>query len=374
MSETEGYDLVVIGGGPGGYVAAIRAAQLGLKIACVEKRETLGGTCLNVGCIPSKALLHSSELFEEAGHGLAAHGVKVAGVELDLPAMMAQQGQGGRRPTPRASSSCSRRTRSTRSRARRASPRAGQVEVALNDGGQQQVKTTTYRHRHRLGDACRCRASRSTRSASSPRPARSSSPEVPKHLVVIGGGYIGLEMGSVWRRLGAEVTVVEFLDRIMPGMDGEIAKQFQRMLQQAGHGLPARHQGDGGEAGEAGVDADGGAGQGRRRRDARRRCGAGRGRPAALHRRARAGGGRRRARRARAGSGPTGISRTNVAGHLCHRRRDRRADAGAQGRGGGRRGGRDPGRPGRPCELRRPSPAWSTPGPRWPRSARPRSS
>ena len=123
MSETEGYDLVVIGSGPGGYVAAIRAAQLGLKTACVEKRETLGGTCLNIGCIPSKALLQSSEVFDEAGHGLAATASRLAGVELDLPAMMAQKDQGGRRPTPPASPSCSRRTRSIGSRARRASPR-----------------------------------------------------------------------------------------------------------------------------------------------------------------------------------------------------------------------------------------------------------
>ena len=138
MSETEGYDLVVIGSGPGGYVAAIRAAQLGLKTACVEKRETLGGTCLNIGCIPSKALLFSSERFHEAGHGLARHGIKVAGVELDLPAMMAQkdrvvdrqhrrrrlplqeaqdrldQGQGANRRSRRWSRSRSRRAASSR--------------------------------------------------------------------------------------------------------------------------------------------------------------------------------------------------------------------------------------------------------------------
>src|SRR5947209_6784888 len=146
MADTE-FDVIVIGAGPGGYVAAIRAAQLGLKTACVESRETLGGTCLNVGCIPSKALLHASELFEEANHGrLAKWGVMTTGVALELPA-------------------------------------------------------------------------------------------VPGHMVVIGGGVIGLELGSVWRRLGARVTVVEFLDQILPGMDGEVRKEANKIFKKRGFEL-----------------------------------------------------------------------------------------------------------------------------------------
>jgi dihydrolipoamide dehydrogenase len=232
MSETEGYDLVVIGSGPGGYVAAIRAAQLGLKTACVEKRETLGGTCLNIGCIPSKALLFSSERFHEAGHGLARHGIKVAGVELDLPAMMAQK---DRVVTANTSGVAylfkKHKIDWIKGTARIAAP--GLVEVALKEGGQQQVKT-----RHILI---------ATGSESTPLPGIAideqrivsstgglSLPSVPKHLVVIGGGYIGLELGSVWRRLGSEVTVVEFLDRILPGMDGEVSKVMERLLQKQG--------------------------------------------------------------------------------------------------------------------------------------------
>jgi dihydrolipoamide dehydrogenase len=232
MSETEGYDLVVIGSGPGGYVAAIRAAQLGLKTACVEKRETLGGTCLNIGCIPSKALLFSSERFHEAGHGLARHGIKVAGVELDLPAMMAQKDRVVTANTAGVAFLFKKHKIDwIKGTARIASP--GLVEVALNDGGQQQVKTRDILI--------------ATGSESTPLPGivvdeqrivsstgGLSLPEVPKHLVVIGGGYIGLEMGSVWRRLGSEVTVVEFLDRILPGMDGEVSKVMERLLQKQG--------------------------------------------------------------------------------------------------------------------------------------------
>jgi len=232
MSETEGYDLVVIGSGPGGYVAAIRAAQLGLKTACVEKRETLGGTCLNIGCIPSKALLFSSERFHEAGHGLARHGIKVAGVELDLPAMMAQKDSVVTANTSGVAYLFKKHKIDwIKGTARIAAP--GLVEVALKLGGQQQVKT-----RHILI---------ATGSESTPLPGIAideqriisstgglSLPSVPKHLVVIGGGYIGLELGSVWRRLGSEVTVVEFLDRILPGMDGEVSKVMERLLRKQG--------------------------------------------------------------------------------------------------------------------------------------------
>ncbi|HEX4572532.1 MAG TPA: dihydrolipoyl dehydrogenase [Dongiaceae bacterium] len=232
MNENVDYDLVVIGSGPGGYVAAIRAAQLGLKTACVEKRETLGGTCLNIGCIPSKALLYSSELFEQTGHGLARHGIKVPGVELDLPAMMAQK---DRVVAANVSGVAflfkKNKIDWIKGSGRIAAP--GLVEVALNEGGQRQVRT-----RHILI---------ATGSEVTPLPGISideqriisstgglSLPAVPKHLVVIGAGYIGLELGSVWRRLGAEVTVVEFLDRILAGMDGEVAKAMERLLQKQG--------------------------------------------------------------------------------------------------------------------------------------------
>jgi dihydrolipoamide dehydrogenase len=231
MAETD-FDVVVIGSGPGGYVAAIRAAQLGLKTACVEKRETLGGTCLNIGCIPSKALLQSSEKFEEARHGLAVHGVKVGSVELDLAAMQAQKNKVVADNTAGVAFLFKKNKIDwVRGSARIAG--AGTVEVALTAGGAQTLKT-----RHIII---------ATGSDVMPLPGvviderqivsstgALALPEVPKRLVVIGGGYIGLELGSVWKRLGADVTVVEFLDRILPGMDGEVSKQMQRLLQKQG--------------------------------------------------------------------------------------------------------------------------------------------
>jgi dihydrolipoamide dehydrogenase len=231
MAEGE-FDVVVIGSGPGGYVAAIRAAQLGLKTACVEKRETLGGTCLNIGCIPSKALLQSSEKFEEARHGLAVHGVKVGSVELDLAAMQAQKSKVVADNTNGIAYLFKKnKVEWVRGAARIAS--AGAVEVALVAGGSATLKTRQIVI--------------ATGSDSAPLPGvviderqivsstgALALGEVPKRLVVIGGGYIGLEMGSVWQRLGSEVTVVEFLDRILPGMDGEVSKQMQRLLQKQG--------------------------------------------------------------------------------------------------------------------------------------------
>jgi dihydrolipoamide dehydrogenase len=231
MAESA-FDVVVIGSGPGGYVAAIRAAQLGLKTACVEKRETLGGTCLNIGCIPSKALLQSSEVFDEAKHGMAVHGVKVAQVDLDLPAMMAQKDKVVEANTAGIVFLFKKnKVEWIKGAGRLAGP--GKVEVALNAGG-----TQTLAARHVII---------ATGSDSMPLPGvavdeRSivsstgalALPSVPKRLIVIGGGYIGLEMGSVWQRLGSQVTVVEFLDRILPGMDGEVSKHMQRILQKQG--------------------------------------------------------------------------------------------------------------------------------------------
>ncbi|MFN6999674.1 MAG: dihydrolipoyl dehydrogenase [Elioraea tepidiphila] len=226
MAE-KSFDVIVIGAGPGGYVCAIRAAQLGLSVACVEMRETLGGTCLNVGCIPSKALLQSSEKFAEAGHALADHGVRVDGVSLDLARMQARKGEVVKANVDGVAF-LFRKNKVTwlKGKGRIAAP--GRVEVAGE----------TYAAKHIVI---------ATGSESVPLPGVEidertvvtstgglALDRVPGHLVVIGGGYIGLELGSVWRRLGAKVTVVEFLDRIVPTMDGEVAKQFQRILAKQG--------------------------------------------------------------------------------------------------------------------------------------------
>jgi dihydrolipoamide dehydrogenase len=220
------YDVLVIGAGPGGYVAAIRAAQLGMKVACVEGRATLGGTCLNVGCIPSKALLHGSELFEEAKHGtLAKFGVKTGPVELDLPVLQGEKASAVKELT-------------------------GGIEylfkknkvdwlkgyASFKDAHSVEVAGTTYTAKHIVI---------ATGSSVTPLPSVAVDNDagiivdstgalaldrVPEHLVVIGGGVIGLEMGSVWGRLGAKVTVVEFLDQLLPGMDGEVRKEAAKIF------------------------------------------------------------------------------------------------------------------------------------------------
>ncbi len=227
----ESFDLVVIGGGPGGYVAAIRAAQLGLRVACVEKDATLGGTCVNVGCIPSKALLDSSEKFHDVGR-LARQGVVVDKVTLDLPAMMAWKDKVVADNT-RGVDFLFKKNKIERVRGVGRIAAADQVVAKLEDGSERTLATRNILI--------------ATGSEVMPLPGVAvdeqrivsstgalSLAEVPKHLVVVGGGYIGLEMGSVWRRLGAEVTVVEFLDRITPGMDLEVAKSLQRVLGKLG--------------------------------------------------------------------------------------------------------------------------------------------
>jgi dihydrolipoamide dehydrogenase len=231
MADTP-YDVVVIGGGPGGYVAAIRAAQLGLKTACVESRGKLGGTCLNVGCIPSKALLQSSHHFESAAHEFAIHGIK-AKVELDLAAMMARKLKVVDDLT-KGIEFLLKKNKVDYLIGTGAITAADQVTVTPAKGGGSQVlkaeniiiATGSESTPLKGVDVDEKRIVSSTGAL--------SLSEVPKHLVVIGAGVIGLELGSVWRRLGAEVTVVEFLDRILPGMDGELAKQAQRILVKQG--------------------------------------------------------------------------------------------------------------------------------------------
>jgi dihydrolipoamide dehydrogenase len=228
------YDVTIIGSGPGGYVCAIRAAQLGLKVAVVEKRATHGGTCLNVGCIPSKALLHATEMFEEANHGFAKLGIRVT-PELDLPGMMAHKDATVKSNVEGVAFLFKKnKIDSFHGTGRIAAP--GQVEVTAEDGAKQTIDTEAIVI--------------ATGSESSPLPGVAVDEQrivtstgalelkaVPKHLVVVGAGVIGLEIGSVWRRLGAEVTMLEFLDRILPGMDADIAKQAQRIYQKQGIGF-----------------------------------------------------------------------------------------------------------------------------------------
>ena len=231
------YDLVVIGSGPGGYVCAIRAAQLGLKVAVVERRATFGGTCLNIGCIPSKALLYASDMFAEAAHGLAPLGIVVDPPKLDLPTMMKHKAD-----TVAANVNGvaflfkKNKVDSVIGTGRIAS--AGNVEVTAADGGTQMLETKAIVIATG-SDVAKLRGGDGQELAIDETIVVSSTgaldiDAVPKKLVVVGGGVIGLELGSVWRRLGSEVIVLEFLDRILPGMDGEVAKQFQRLLEKQG--------------------------------------------------------------------------------------------------------------------------------------------
>ena len=225
-----GYDVIIIGGGPGGYNGAIRAGQLGLKVACVEKRETLGGTCLNVGCIPSKSLLHASELFELAGKDFASFGIDVTPA-LNLPVMMKQKVDSVGQLTKGIEFLFKKNKVDWIKGAGRLAG-AGKVEViAAGAKTAYQAKAIVIATGSRPTplpgvDVDQRRIVDSTGAL--------ALPEVPGHLVVIGAGIIGLELGSVWRRLGAKVTVVEFLDHITPGMDSETAKTLQRSLTKQG--------------------------------------------------------------------------------------------------------------------------------------------
>jgi dihydrolipoamide dehydrogenase len=227
----EAYDLVVIGSGPGGYVAAIRAAQLGMRVAVVEKYPTLGGTCLNVGCIPSKALLDSSELYHQAKDGLSVHGIGTSGVTLDLPTMMARKDKVVKLGTSGLGMLFKKNKIDwIKGAGRFLDPR----RIVVRDGDNEQTIAAT-------------RVLIATGSEPSTLPSLPvdgervvtstealTLPKVPGHLLVIGGGAIGLELGSVWLRLGAKVTVVEFLDRIVPMMDRQMGVALQKTLQKQG--------------------------------------------------------------------------------------------------------------------------------------------
>ncbi len=245
------YDLVVIGGGPGGYVAAIRAAQLGLKTACVESRGRLGGTCLNVGCIPSKALLQSSEKFADAQHHFADHGIKLGKITLDLKGMMSRKVKVVDDLT-KGIEFLFKKNKVDYVKGFGSIPAVGEVKVALTDGGEETLKTKNILI--------------ATGSESTPLPGIEVDEKsvvtstgalelgkVPETLIVIGAGVIGLELGSVWSRLGAKVTVVEFLDRILPGMDAEIAKQTQRVLKKQGLDFKLGMKVTGGKVNKSGV-------------------------------------------------------------------------------------------------------------------------
>jgi dihydrolipoamide dehydrogenase len=226
------YDLIVIGTGPGGYVGAIRAAQLGLKTAVVEKRTTFGGTCLNVGCIPSKAMLHASELYEETAHSFAQMGIKVGKASVDLAAMLKYKEQNVESNVKGVDFLFKKnKIEAFHGIGRIVAP--GKVEVKAADGTTQTLETkniiiATGSDVARLNgiDIDEKRIVSSTGALDLTK--------VPQKLLIVGAGIIGLELGSVWRRLGAEVTIVEFLDHILPGIDSEVARQFHRLLQKQG--------------------------------------------------------------------------------------------------------------------------------------------
>ncbi len=242
----EQFDVIIIGGGPGGYVAAIRAAQLGMKVACVEKRGALGGTCLNVGCIPSKALLESSEKFEDASHHFAEHGID-GSVKLNLKQMMSRKSEVVTKLTTGIEGLFK---KNKVAYIKGLGTITGKNEVSV-EGTKYGAKNIVI----------------ATGSEVTPLPGITIDEKqivsstgaleltaVPKHLVVIGAGVIGLELGSVWKRLGAKVTVLEYLDRITPGMDNEIAKNFQKILEKQGLEFKLGVKVTGAKASKSGVE------------------------------------------------------------------------------------------------------------------------
>src|ERR1700732_868434 len=226
------YDLIVIGTGPGGYFCAIRAAQLGLKTAVVEKNATFGGTCLNVGCIPSKAMLHASELYEEAGHSFAQMGIRIGKPSVDLAALLKYKDQNVEANVKGVEFLFKKnKIEAIRGVGRILAP--GKVEVQAADG-----KTQTRETKNIViatgSDVARLNGIDIDEKRIVSSTGALSLDKVPQRLLVVGAGVIGLEPVSVWRRLGSQVVVVEFLDRILPGIDAEVGKQFQRMLERQG--------------------------------------------------------------------------------------------------------------------------------------------
>ena len=249
----EDFDLIVIGAGPGGYVAAIRAAQLGMKVACIEKEPSLGGTCLNIGCIPSKALLNSSEKYLEISNHAAEHGIKTSKIDLDLNVLMDRKTKIVKKLTtgigflfkknkithiPGMASFVDKNTISITNGKNEITASAKNFIIATGSSSvvipnisvdEKQIVSST---------------------------GALSLSKIPKSLLVIGGGYIGLEMGSVWSRLGSKVTVVEALDRIVPTMDGEIAKEFMKMLTKQGLEFKLSHKVSSAKSSKSGVDVE----------------------------------------------------------------------------------------------------------------------
>ncbi|MGL4440060.1 MAG: dihydrolipoyl dehydrogenase, partial [Bosea sp. (in: a-proteobacteria)] len=226
------YDLIIIGTGPGGYVCAIRAAQLGLKVAVVEKRKTFGGTCLNIGCIPSKAMLHASEMFEEAGHGFEALGINVSKPKLDLKVMMKHK-QDTVDANVNGVAFLLKKNKIDAFHGLGTILGTGKVQVKADDGTVQALETKN------IVIATGSEPANLPGIAIDEKTVVTSTGalelgKVPGKLLIIGAGVIGLELGSVWGRLGSKITVVEYLDRILPGMDTEVAKSFQRILEKQG--------------------------------------------------------------------------------------------------------------------------------------------
>ncbi len=240
------YDVIVIGAGPGGYVCALRAAQLGMKVACVEKRATLGGTCLNIGCIPSKALLQSTESFHELSHGFADHGIIVGEIRLDLARMHARKNE-----------VVAANTKGVEFLFKKNGVAWLKGAGRLSAPDTVEVDGKAFRAKHVVIATGSDSVSLPGITIDEKRVVSSTGAlelaSVPKHLVVIGGGVIGLELGSVWRRLGAEVTVIEYLDRLVPGIDGEVAKAFERVLGKQGMKFRLGHKVTGVEATETGA-------------------------------------------------------------------------------------------------------------------------
>jgi dihydrolipoamide dehydrogenase len=242
----QNFDVIVIGSGPGGYVCAIRAAQLGLKTACVEKRETLGGTCLNIGCIPSKALLQSSENFHEISHSAKDHGIDVGEIRLDLARMQARKGE-----------VVTANTKGVEFLFKKNKVTWIKGAAKFNSATEIDVGGTTYTAKNFViatgSDSVPLKGVEVDEKKIVTSTGALELDAVPKRLVVIGAGVIGLELGSVWHRLGAEVTVIEFLDRVTPGLDLEVSNQFQKILQKQGFVFKLGHKVTGAKIGESGV-------------------------------------------------------------------------------------------------------------------------